>query len=59
VAMKAVGAIDSFESAPRAKGTSTIYEPRPAEYGLYERLGQVFERLYADTEAELSGLESG
>jgi gluconokinase len=59
VAMSAVGAIDSLESAPRAQGTSTIYEPRPAENKLYDRLGDVFERLYAETEEELGSLESG
>jgi gluconokinase len=59
VAMRAVGAIDSLESAPRAQGSSTIYEPRPAEHDLYDRLGDVFERLYAETETELGSLEFG
>jgi gluconokinase len=59
LAMRSVGAIDSLESAPRARGTPTIYEPRPAENELYGRLGDVFERLYAETEEELGSLESG
>jgi gluconokinase len=58
VAMRAVGAIDSFENAPRARGSSTTYDPRPHGTRLYERLGGVFERLYTGTEEELDLLKS-
>jgi gluconokinase len=56
MAMRALGAIDSLESAPRARGRSKSYEPRPGETRLYERLVGVFERLYAGTEKELDRL---